>query len=89
MVIEKEVLEQLLAGRDPATVFSQDGLIDELKKALSERVLNAELDRHLDTDQDFVLDGGRKKTVSEKGSSYGRKTNGAAAAKTCAANYQV
>ena len=50
MVIEKEVLEQLLAGRDPATVFSQDGLIDELKKALSERVLNAELDRHLDTD---------------------------------------
>ena len=50
MVIEKEVLEQLLAGRDPATVFSQDGLIDELKKALLERVLNAELDRHLDTD---------------------------------------
>ena len=50
MVIEKEVLEQLLAGRDPAAVFSQDGLIDELKKALSERVLNAELDRHLDTD---------------------------------------
>ena len=50
MVIEKEVLEQLLAGRDPATVFSQDGLIDELKKALSERVLNAELDRHLDTE---------------------------------------
>ena len=50
MVIEKEVLEQLLAGRDPATVFSQDGLIDELKKALSEQVLNAELDRHLDTD---------------------------------------
>ena len=39
-----------MAGRDPATVFSQDGLIDELKKALSERVLNAELDRHLDTD---------------------------------------
>ena len=50
MVIEKEVLEQLLAGLDPTTVFSQDGLIDELKKALSERVLNAELDRHLDTE---------------------------------------
>ena len=49
MVIEKAVLDQLLAGRDPATVFSQNGLIDELKKALSERVLNAELDSHLET----------------------------------------
>ena len=38
-----------MAGRDPATVFSQNGLIDELKKALSERVLNAELDSHLET----------------------------------------
>ena len=42
MAIEKEVLDQLLSGRDPATVFGQDGLLDELKKALSERVLNAE-----------------------------------------------
>ena len=49
MVIEKAVLDQLLAGRDPATVFSQNGLIDELKKALSERVLDAELDSHLET----------------------------------------
>jgi hypothetical protein len=29
-------------------VFSKDGLFDELKKALAERVLNAELDDHLD-----------------------------------------
>jgi hypothetical protein len=28
-------------------VFAKDGLVDELKKALSERVLNAELDEHL------------------------------------------
>ena len=28
-------------------VFSKDGLFDELKKALAERVLNAELDDHL------------------------------------------
>jgi hypothetical protein len=27
--------------------FSQDGLLDELKKALAERTLNAELDQHL------------------------------------------
>ena len=44
MAIEKELLDQLLEGRDPETVFTQDGLLDELKKGLSERVLNAELD---------------------------------------------
>lgn len=42
MAIEKEVLEQLLAGWDPREVFSKDGLFDELKKALSERIVNAE-----------------------------------------------
>ena len=47
MAIEKELLEQLLAGRDPQEVFAKDGLVDELKKALSERILNAELDEHL------------------------------------------
>ena len=41
-------LDQLLSGRDPKKVFSKDGLFDELKKALAERVLNAELDDHLD-----------------------------------------
>ena len=34
-------------GRDPQAVFSKDGLFDELKKALAERVLNAELEDHL------------------------------------------
>ena len=50
MAIEKELLGQLLEGRDPETVFTQDGLLDELKKGLSERVLNAELDAHLDAE---------------------------------------
>lgn len=48
MAIEKDVLDQLLAGRDAKDVFGKDGLVDELKKALSERILNAELDEHLD-----------------------------------------
>lgn len=48
MAIEKEVLDQLLAGRDPREVFAKDGLVDELKKALSERILDAELDVHLE-----------------------------------------
>src|SRR5215831_9969411 len=51
MAIEKELLDQLLAGRDPNEVFAKDGLLDDLKKALSERILNAELDEHLDDER--------------------------------------
>jgi len=40
-------VDQLLAGRDPSSVFASGGLIDELKKRLAERMLNAELDHHL------------------------------------------
>ena len=45
--IGDEVVDQLLAGRDPATVFESGGLIDELKKRLAERMLNAEMEHHL------------------------------------------
>jgi putative transposase len=48
MAIEKALLDQLLAGRDPNEVFTRDGLLDDLEKALSERILNAELDEHLE-----------------------------------------
>jgi len=41
------VVDQLLAGRDPATVFASGGLVDELKKRLAERMLDAELEHHL------------------------------------------
>jgi putative transposase len=50
MAIEKDLLDLLLAGRDPKDVFSKDGLVDELKKALSERILNTELDEHLEAE---------------------------------------
>jgi putative transposase len=43
MAIEKELLDQLLAGRDASAVFAKDGLLDDLKKALSERILDAEV----------------------------------------------
>ena len=41
-VIADDLLDQLLAGRDPQSVFSKDGLFDDLKRAL-----NAEMDRHM------------------------------------------
>src|ERR1700716_4365313 len=48
--IADEVLDRLLEGRDPAMVFETGGLVDELKKRLAERMLNAEMDHHLGTE---------------------------------------
>jgi len=45
--IKPELVDELLSGRDAKSVFEQDGLLDELKKALAERILSAEMDHHL------------------------------------------
>jgi len=63
-VIPDAVLDQLLAGADAKTAFEEDGLLDELKKALAERALNAEMDHHLDAGEG---DGNRR-------NGYGKKT---------------
>jgi putative transposase len=67
MAIEKELLDQLLAGRDANEVFAKDGLLDDLKKALSERILSAELDEHLEGETSEGIanrrNGHSKKTV--------------------------
>jgi len=62
-VIPDALLDQLLAGADAKTAFDPNGLIDELKKALAERALNAEMDHHLTSG-----DGGNTRN------GYGRKT---------------
>ena len=46
-VIPDTLLDQLLAGADPKSAFDPNGLLDNLKKALAERVLNAEMDHQL------------------------------------------
>ena len=65
--IKPEVLDELLAGRDPKTLFESEGLLDELKKALAERVLNAEMDHHLGQDPEQAAgnyrNGSSSKTV--------------------------
>jgi putative transposase len=66
MAIKKDTLDELLAGRDPKAVFSKDGLFDELKKALAERMLNAELDDHLDSE---AADGAKNRR-----NGYSKKT---------------
>src|SRR5260221_7506865 len=61
--IPDAVLDQLLAGADPNTVFDPNGLLDELKNALAEGVLNAEMDHHLASEEP----GNRR-------NGYGKKT---------------
>jgi hypothetical protein len=73
MAIKKEILDELLNDRDPKTMFSSDGLLGELKKAIAERILNVEMDQHLaDSTQEEVSEaekagnhrnGYNKKTV--------------------------
>ena len=62
--IPDALLDQLLAGADPKSAFDSNGLLDSLKKALTERALNAEMDHHLSGDEE--AGNGRN--------GYGRKT---------------
>lgn len=50
--ISAELLDELLAGRDPQAVLESGGLIGDLKKALAERMLDAEMDVHLSGDDE-------------------------------------
>jgi putative transposase len=62
--IPDAILDQLLAGAEAKTAFDAGGLLDELKKALAERALNAEMDHH--------LAGGGETANNRNG--YGQKT---------------
>ena len=62
--IPNELLDQLLAGGAASAVFEQGGLLDTLKKAFTERALNAEMDHHL----------GHEDQTDNSRNGYGRKT---------------
>ena len=36
----------ICAGEDPTTAFNSSGLLDDLKKALAERILELDLEHH-------------------------------------------
>ncbi len=68
--IPNELLDQLLAGGAASAAFEQGGLLDSLKKALTERALNAEMDHHLAGDDGAgnMRNGyGRKTVMTETG----------------------
>ncbi len=50
MAIKKELVDELLKDADPKAVFSSDGLLADIKKALAARTLNAELDQHVESE---------------------------------------
>jgi putative transposase len=62
--IPNELLDQLLEGGAASAAFEQGGLFDSLKKALTERALNAEMDHHLAGDD----------SAGNTRNGYGRKT---------------
>src|SRR3954452_20554455 len=61
--IPDALVDQLLAGTDPKTALDANGILDDLKRILAERALNAEMDHHLAAD-----DAGNSRN------GYGRKT---------------
>src|SRR5918992_6076272 len=68
--IPDHLLDQLLAGAEAKSAFAKDGLLDELKKALAERALNAEMDHHLDQESEAgnTRNGyGRKRVLTDTG----------------------
>jgi putative transposase len=68
--IPDAILDQLLSGTEASAAFDQGGLLDQLKKALAERALNAEMDHHLagDAGAGNSRNGyGRKSVVTDTG----------------------
>ena len=64
--IPDELLDQLLDGRNAQEAFHDVGFFDDLKKALADRVLNAEMDHHLagEEETENVRNGFGLKTVA-------------------------
>ena len=68
--IPDAILDQLLSGTAASTAFDRGGLLDQLKKALAERALNAEMDHHLAGESGAANSRngyGRKSVVTDSG----------------------
>ena len=72
MAIKDELVDELLKGADPKKVFSSEGLMAEIKKALAERMLNAEMDQHLEGEAASSGGGGEPSGNHRNG--YSKKT---------------
>jgi putative transposase len=73
MAIKKELVDELLKDADPKAVFSSEGLLSEIKKALAERMLNAELDQHLQGESASPPEGAAPASGNHR-NGYSKKT---------------
>jgi putative transposase len=73
MAIKHELVDELLKDADPKQVFSSEGLLGEIKKALAERMLNAEMDEHLQSETAAVAQEGVQKPTNHR-NGYSKKT---------------
>ena len=67
-----KLLDELLDGEDALAAFQSGDLVQDLKKALAERILNAEMDHHLDADEEQTPSNhrnghSRKKVLTDDG----------------------
>ena len=70
--LSDELLDELLAGQDPSEVFRDGSLIDDLKKAVAERALDAEMEAHLGHEAEQVSGNhrnghNRKRVLTDSG----------------------
>lgn len=70
--IDPKLIDELLAGQDPQTILTSEGLLGELKKALAERMLDAEMDVHLEFEDEQTAGNHRngrsgKRVLTETG----------------------
>lgn len=72
MPIKNEIVDELLKDVDPKKVFSSEGLLSDIKKALAERMLNAELDDHLQNEAAVAT--GNEPATSNHRNGYTKKT---------------
>ncbi len=71
--IDAKLIDELLRDQDPEKVLSSEGLLGELKKALAERMLDAEMDVHLEGEAEQATGNHRngrspKRVLTESGS---------------------
>lgn len=77
MTIDKATLDKLLEGVDPnnpQSMFTDAGLFGQLKKALAERMLQAELTHHLDQQRNSTEPGRNHRNGSSKKSVLAAET---------------
>src|SRR5665213_3010633 len=66
MAIEKELLDQLLAGRDPNEIFARDGLLDDLKGLADSLNIVGACRRPLGTVSNFVHEAGCRHQITNR-----------------------